>query len=147
MNLAYCFWFRGQLKHTSRCGMFSVYWRPIGGFTVFSDLWSGGCLFDTFPLSFINFILDKSSRFEKDICFHPGLIIFGIHHDKHTVFKWTIDIHILVFFLLNFSMIKDSFYKIYSNCNQPISLDYLVWSLLSATYCYNSNTEKLIAQF
>ena len=48
--------FRGQLKDASGCGNFSLHWRPVGDLLLLSVLWSCCCLFDTFPISILNFI-------------------------------------------------------------------------------------------
>ena len=52
----YTYLLRGQLKDSSGCWSFSLYWRPIGGFQLLSALWSGCCLFDTLPMFILNFI-------------------------------------------------------------------------------------------
>ena len=54
-ELVYIF-LRGQLKDASGCGSFSLHWRPIVGFRLLSAQWSGCCRFDTFPISFLNFL-------------------------------------------------------------------------------------------
>ena len=35
------------------------HWRPVGELLLLSVLWSGCCLFDTFPISILNFIIKK----------------------------------------------------------------------------------------
>lgn len=44
----YCF--IGQLKPAYLSGVFSLRWRPNGGFGLLSTSWSSGCLFDTIPV-------------------------------------------------------------------------------------------------
>ena len=56
-ELAYIF---VQLKDASGCGSFSLHWRPIADRLLLSVLWSGCCLFDTFPISILNFIWEKT---------------------------------------------------------------------------------------
>ena len=43
-----------ELKDASGC---SLHWKPIGDLLLLSVLWSGCCLFDTFPISILNFIM------------------------------------------------------------------------------------------
>ena len=52
----YIYLFRGQLKDGSGCGNFSLRCRPIGDLLLLSVLWLGYCVFQTFPISMLNFI-------------------------------------------------------------------------------------------
>ena len=45
-----------RLKDASGCGNFSLHWRPVGDPLLLFFIWAGCCLFDTFPISILNFI-------------------------------------------------------------------------------------------
>ena len=51
---------------------FSLHWRPFGDLLLLSALWSGCCLFGTFPISILNFIsifviISIANLYEKKI--------------------------------------------------------------------------------
>ena len=64
---SYTYLSRGQLKHVSGCGSFSLHLRPIDGLRLLSALWSGCFLFDTFPISIRNFIQTAQNWYKKII--------------------------------------------------------------------------------
>ena len=63
----YIYLFRCQLKDASWCGNFSLHLRPVGDLLLLSALWSGCCLFDTFPISILNFIKIQFHNYELSI--------------------------------------------------------------------------------
>ena len=54
----------------SRC----INWRPVGDLLLLSALWSGCCLFGTFPISILNFIDSTSNVFWLVICLDSYMI-------------------------------------------------------------------------
>ena len=78
LNKYTSFLFRGQLYPDSRCGIFSLSWRPSSVFGLYAALYSGGCLFKTIPMAILNSKLTfvnvlnclcfESSSFKSILC-------------------------------------------------------------------------------
>lgn len=91
---------------TAGCGIFALCWRPIEVFD-FIFLWSGCCIFETFPVSNLNLLVAKScvvaifTTRKKIVKFSDLNEIWkGYKHDK-LVIAW----HILLLTRLNLAAI------------------------------------------
>ena len=95
------------LEHSNKRWIFVCFvglcWTPIGSHGLFSALWYGCCLFDTFPISNINLIL-KSTQFPNNYRF--SVEIFPTRKKGKNCF----DIHL---HKVNFYLMQLKFWKCY----------------------------------